>query len=74
MDILSQLKEIEGKNITLKLGDDGRELPGKISKIHEKHEAVTAEYYDDELEAGAGILVSFSKIKSINENLIVFEK
>lgn len=74
MDILSQLKEIEGKDLTLKLGNDGRELQGKISKIHEKHNAVTAEYYDPDLGAGAGILVSFSNIESINENLVVFKK
>lgn len=74
MDILEQLKEIEGKDLTLKLGDDGKEFEGKISKIHEKHNAVTAEYYDHEKGVGAGVLVSFDNIESISQDLVVFKK
>ena len=74
MDILEQLKEIEGKDLTLKLGDDGKEFEGKISKIHEKHNAVTAEYYDPKKGVGAGVLVSFDNIESISQDLVVLKK
>ena len=74
MDILEELKKIEGKDLIVKLGNDGKGFEGKISKIHEKHKAVTAEYYDPEKGVGAGVLVSFENIESISEDLVVFKK
>jgi ribosomal protein L35AE/L33A len=74
MDISSQLTLLEGKDIVFKWGEDGRELKGKISKIHAKHGAFTAEYYDPELEAGAGILAKFDDVESVEGNVLVFKK
>jgi ribosomal protein L35AE/L33A len=74
MEILSQLSALEGKDAVFKLGEEGRELNGKITRIHEKHKAFTVEYYDPELEAGAGVLVSFANVARIEDNLVVFKK
>lgn len=74
MELLSQLALLEGKDVIFKWGDDGRELEGKISKIHKKHKALTAEYYDPEAEAGAGILVAFDDVASVEGNVVVFKK
>lgn len=74
MDISSQLALLEGKDVIFKWGEDGRQLEGKITKIHEKHNAFTAEYYDPELGAGAGTLVSFTNVARIDGNLVVFKK
>jgi ribosomal protein L35AE/L33A len=74
MDISSQLALLVGKELIFKWGEEGRELKGKISKIHEKHEAFTAEYYDPEMDAGAGTLVSYTGVARIDGNLVVFKK
>jgi hypothetical protein len=74
MEILAQLKALEGKDAVFKLGEEGRELKGKITRIHEKHQAFTVEYYDPDMEAGAGVLVSFSNVERIEGNLLVFRK
>lgn len=74
MDISSQIALLEGKKVIFKWGEDGRELEGKITKIHEKHGAFTSEYYDPELDAGAGALVSFTNVARIDGTLIVFKK
>jgi ribosomal protein L35AE/L33A len=74
MDISSQLALLKGKELIFKWGEEGRELKGKISKIHEKHEAFTAEYYDPEIDAGAGTLVSYTSVARIDGNLVVFKK
>ncbi|MDP1552130.1 MAG: hypothetical protein Q8M06_03850 [Methanobacteriaceae archaeon] len=74
MDISSQLALLVGKELIFKWGEEGRELKGKISKIHEKHEAFTAEYHDPEMDAGAGTLVSFTSVTRIDGNLVVFKK
>lgn len=74
MEILNQLRELEEKDIIFKWGDDGRPLEGKISKIHEKYQAFTAEYYDPEAEAGAGILAKFDDVDVIKDNMIIFKK
>ncbi|MDO8870189.1 MAG: hypothetical protein Q7V10_05500 [Methanobacteriaceae archaeon] len=74
MDISSQLELLEGKDVIFKWGEDGRQLEGKITKIHEKHKAFTAEYHDPELDAGAGTLASFTNVARIDGNLVVFKK
>jgi len=74
VELLSQLQALEGQDAVFKLGEEGRELKGKITRIHQKHKAFTVEYYDPDLEAGAGVLVSFSNVERIDGNLLVFRK
>ncbi|MCK9151981.1 hypothetical protein [Methanobacterium alcaliphilum] len=74
MEILTQLLQLEEKEVIFKWGDDGRALKGKISKIHKKYMAFTVEYYDPEAEAGAGILAKFDDVDHINDHEIIFKK
>ncbi len=74
MDISSQLALLECKDVIFKWGEDGRELKGKISRMHLKHGAFTAEYYDPDLEAGAGILAKVDDVEFVKDNVIIFKR
>jgi ribosomal protein L35AE/L33A len=74
MNLSSQINDLEGKPVIFKYGEDGEELNGTITRIHRKHDAFTAEYYNPSLDAGAGILVKFTDVARVEGNLVVFKK
>lgn len=69
MDYLENLSSFLNKDIIL-IWEDGKQVKGKIIKIHEKQKAISVDYYIKHMDSDAGIMFTTHNIKKMECNKV----